>query len=220
MPGSTVTLYGAHYSVYTRIVRLALGEKGVAYDFEPIDIFAKEGPPDDYLVRHPFARIPAFEHDGFKLYEAGAITRYIDEAFAGPALQPGSPQPRARMSQIMSILDSYGFRSLVWDVFFERVRSPQVGRVCDEAKIGAGLEMSGSCLSAISEIRGEGSWLVGDDVSLADLYAYPMITLFRLAPEGLSLLEEYPALVDWYGRFGERASAGATRHPLEPDESS
>ena len=215
MSEGTVTLFGAEYSVYTRIVRLVLEEKGVPYAFEAVDIFAQDGPPDGYLDRHPFARIPAFEHDGFKLYEAGAITRYVDEAFPGPVLQPDGTEPRARMSQIMSILDAYGFKSLVWDVFFERVRAPQVGRDSDEAKIEAGLEMSGACLAALDGIKGDESWLVGPEVSLADAHAYPMFTLFRLAPEGLSLLEEYPALVDWYLRFGERASAKATRHPLE-----
>ncbi len=215
MGSAQVTLFGAEYSVYTRIARLALEEKGVPYAFEAVDIFAADGPPDGYLERHPFARIPAFEQDGFQLYEAGAITRYVDEAFPGPALQPDAPKQRARMSQIMSILDSYGFRALVWDVFFERVRAPQTGRESDEAKIEAGLEMSGACLAALDGIRGDRSWLASPEVSLADCHAYPMFTLFRLAPEGLSLLEEYPGLVDWYLCFGERASAQATRHPLE-----
>jgi len=29
--------------------------------------------------RHPFGKIPEFDHDGFRLYEAGAIARYVDE---------------------------------------------------------------------------------------------------------------------------------------------
>ena len=95
MPETEPTLFGAEYSVYTRIARLALEEKGGPYAFEPIDIFARDGPPDGYLERHPFARIPAFEHAGFQLYEAGAITRYVDEAFSGPALQPSGLKPRA-----------------------------------------------------------------------------------------------------------------------------
>jgi glutathione S-transferase len=33
------------------------------------------------MTRHPFGKIPAFEHAGFRLYEAGAITRYVDGAF-------------------------------------------------------------------------------------------------------------------------------------------
>ena len=39
-------LYGADYSVYVRIARLALYEKGVGYDLVPVDIFASGGPSD------------------------------------------------------------------------------------------------------------------------------------------------------------------------------
>ena len=75
-------VFGADYSVYVRIVRLCLVEKRIEYELTPIDVFAEEGPPQSYLARHPFGRIPAFEHDGFSLYETSAIARYIDEAFA------------------------------------------------------------------------------------------------------------------------------------------
>ena len=219
MPETSVALHGADYSVYTRIARLALEEKGITYQLHPIDIFADKDPPEDYLERHPFARIPAFEHEDFHLYEAGAISRYVDEGFSGPKLQPADARARARMNQIISILDSYGFRSLVWDVFVERVRAPQKGGKSDEVKIEAGLATAEKCLSALSEIRGNDTWLVGAKVSLADLHAYPMIALFRLAPEGQALFETYPALVEWYKAFGNRESARATRHPLEPDRS-
>lgn len=62
-------LFGAAYSVYVRAVRLALHEKGVAYDHVAVDVFGASGPPADYQVRHPFGRIPAFEHDDVRLYE-------------------------------------------------------------------------------------------------------------------------------------------------------
>ena len=38
-------LYGADYSVYVRIARMALAEKGVEHDLVPVDIFAPGGPP-------------------------------------------------------------------------------------------------------------------------------------------------------------------------------
>jgi glutathione S-transferase len=50
------------------------------------------------MARHRFGKIPAFEHAGFRLYETGAITRYVDEAFPGPRLQPDDPRDRARMN--------------------------------------------------------------------------------------------------------------------------
>jgi len=59
--GKGPIVFGATYSVYTRIVRLALEEKGIAYRLEEVDIFADGGPPSDYDERHPFLRIPAFE---------------------------------------------------------------------------------------------------------------------------------------------------------------
>ena len=106
-------VFGAPYSVYVRAVRLALEEKGVQYELVPVDIFALGAVPPEHKSRHPFGKIPAFEHAGFRLYEAGAITRYIDEAFPGPRLQPDDARARARMNQIISILDSYAYRTLV-----------------------------------------------------------------------------------------------------------
>jgi glutathione S-transferase len=114
-------VFGAPYSVYVRAVRLALEEKGVPYELVPVDIFAPGGPPPEHRVGHPFGKIPALEHAGFRLYEAGAITRYVDEAFPGPRLQPEEPRSRARMNQIIGILDSYAYRTLVWDIYVERV---------------------------------------------------------------------------------------------------
>ncbi|MER8839261.1 glutathione S-transferase N-terminal domain-containing protein, partial [Mesorhizobium sp. M0913] len=107
-------VYGADYSVYVRIVRLVLEEKGVGYELVPVDIFAADGIPGWYFEHQPFGRIPAFEHDGFRLYETGAIARYVDEAFGGPALQPVEARPRARLNQITGLLDAYAYRTMVW----------------------------------------------------------------------------------------------------------
>ncbi|MFM0756763.1 glutathione S-transferase N-terminal domain-containing protein [Paraburkholderia strydomiana] len=91
-----VKLYGAAWSVYVRIARLALEEKQVSYGLVEVDMFAKTGVPQEHLKRHPFGRIPAFEHGDFRLYETGAIVRYIDEAFPGCKLQPTDLKARAR----------------------------------------------------------------------------------------------------------------------------
>src|SRR5919108_2855669 len=98
-------LFGADYSAYVRIARLALAEKQVDYELVPVDVFAEGGPPASYLERQPFGRIPAFEHEGFRLYETTAITRYVDDAFPGAALQPAEPRLRAAMNQIIGIVD-------------------------------------------------------------------------------------------------------------------
>ncbi|HUL07969.1 MAG TPA: glutathione S-transferase family protein [Candidatus Acidoferrum sp.] len=209
-------LFGAAYSVYVRAARLALEEKGVPYRLVEIDIFAADGPPPDYLERHPFKRIPAFEHDGFRLYEAGAITRYVDDAFAGPPLMPSTPRARARANQIISIIDSYGYRPLIWDIFVERVRAPAEGRGTDEAKIAAAIPKARLCLQALGELAdSKGPYLTDSGVTLADLHAAPMVAYFSMAKEGAELLAAQPRLLAWWHAMRERPSMAATRSPLE-----
>lgn len=209
-------LFGASYSVYVRAVRLALEEKRIPYRLVEVDIFAPEGPPPDYLQRHPFKRIPAFEHDGFQLYETGAITRYIDEFFAGPPLMPHAPRARARVNQIVSILDNYGYRPLIWDIFVERVRAPAQGRSPDEAKIAAALPRAETCLRAIGALADpDGPALTGGEVNLADLHAAPMFAYFCMAKEGAELVSSQPRLARWWQSMRNRPSMAATRSPLE-----
>ena len=207
------TVFGAPYSVYVRAVRLVLKEKGVHYDLVPVDIFASGGAPSEHMKRHPFGKIPAFEHAGFGLYETGAITRYVDEAFPGPRLQPDDSRGRARMNQIISILDIYVYRTLVWDIFVERVSRPKSGVASDEQRIASALPKAEVCLSALSELMDEAPWLAGPAVSLADLHAAPMVALFRLAPEGAGLLAREDRLVGWWNRVSVRPSFLRTQVP-------
>lgn len=208
---TTVTVFGAAYSVYVRSVRLALEEKGVTYDLVEIDIFAEAGPPAAYLQRHPFGRIPAFQHGDFRLYETAAITRYIDEAFAGPPLQPVTAKGRARMTQVLSILDNYAYRPLVWDIYVERVLRPATGKTVDEAKITAAVEKARLCLGALSDLMGEGPWLAGSALTLADLHAAAIFDYFMQAPESVRLLGALPSLRKWWERVAARDSLGRTR---------
>ena len=206
-------VYGAPYSVYVRAVRLALEEKGVPYRLVPVDVFTPNGPPNDYLVRQPFGRIPAFEHGDFQLYEAGAITRYVDEAFPGPALQPAAPELRARTHQVISILDSYAYRTLVWDIYVERVSVPKDGGISDERKIRDAMPRAATCLTALQQIMSKGLFLTGTALTLADLHAAPMFAYFTLAPEAHELLALYPGLMEWWDRMVTRRSMVSTVYP-------
>jgi glutathione S-transferase len=206
-------VFGAPYSVYVRAVGLALEEKAVDYELVPVDIFAPSGVPPEHKVRHPFGKIPAFEHAGFRLYEASAITRYVDEAFPGPRLQPDDPLGRARMNQIISILDSYAYRTLVWDIYVERVSRPASGARSDEQRISAALPKAEVCLSALSKLMDGSPWLSGPVISLADLHAAPIVAVFRLAPEGARLLTEHDELVKWWNRVSSRQSFLRTQAP-------
>lgn len=211
----SVKIFGVGYSVYVRIARLALEEKGVPYELDEVDIFASGGLTSAYLQRHPFGRIPAFEHNGFRLYETGAIGRYVDEAFDGPPLHPQKPQGRARMSQIISILDNYAYRTLIWDIFVERVRAPAEHRTPDEVRISSALPKAKVCLETLEDIVGDSQWLTGQRLTLADLHAAPMFAYFMLTPESGELMAPCPHLQEWWKAVSTRESMAATRSPLE-----
>ncbi|MBZ9703695.1 MULTISPECIES: glutathione S-transferase family protein [unclassified Mesorhizobium] len=199
-------LYGADYSVYVRIARMALEEKGVDYELVPVDVFAAEGIPGWYFEHHPFGRIPAFEHDGFRLFEASAIARYVDEAFDGPPLQPKDPRGRARMNQIIGMLDAYGYRAMVWDVAVERLEKASP----DEALIVSGLRQAGTVLQALSSLRSPGPWLLGNQLTLADLHAAPIIGYFVKVAEGRKLLARFADIQDWWDCIAKQTSFART----------
>ena len=203
-------VYGAPYSVYVRAVRLTLTEKGVPYELVPVDVFAPEGPPPEYLARHPFGRIPAFEHRGFRLYEAAAISQYVDEVFDGPPLQARSPELRARTAQVISVLDCYVYRTLVWDIYVERVSVPKHGKASNEDRIREALPRAATCLSALEQIMGPEPFLAGPALTLADLHAAPMFALFTVTPEAERLLARHPALTQWWENIAQRPSMAAT----------
>ncbi|WFP60676.1 glutathione S-transferase family protein [Mesorhizobium sp. WSM4904] len=199
-------LYGADYSVYVRIARMTLEEKGVDYELVPLDIFAAEGIPAWFLEHHPFGRIPAFEHDGFRLFETGAIARYVDEAFDGPALQPADPRVRARMGQIVGMLDAYGYRAMVWDVAVERLEKAPA----DEELIAAGLRQAETVLKVLTSLKAKGPWLLGEQLTLADLHTAPVIAYFLKVAEGRDMLARFADIESWYSRIAARPSFART----------
>ena len=212
---SDPVLYGLSRSVYTRVARLALEEKGVRYTLEEVEIFEQSGVPAEHLARHPFGRIPAFAHDGLMLYETGAITRYVDEAFDGLRLQPQDAPMRARMNQVIGIVDSYAYRPMVWGVFAARVVPARGGARPDDGIVAMALAKSRTCCLALEEILGSKRYFTGEEITLADLHALPILLYFSLTREGAATLSEYPRLHAWFDNMAARPSVQRTKGRYE-----
>ncbi len=205
----TPVLHGYRPSVYVRVARLALAEKGVTYDQVEVNPFAADAPPV-YLALQPFNRVPTLVHDGFVLYETGAITRYVDRAFAGPSLQPAEARALARMDQIIGIVDSYAYWPLVRQVYVHAVGLPRRGQAGDPEEIASGLAAAAKGLAALEGLAADAAFLVGPALSLADLHLLPMIAYFTEAPDGATLLARHPRLDNWFARMKTRPSFTAT----------
>ena len=204
-----LVLHGYRYSVYNRIARLALVEKGVAYERVEVNPFAPDM-PQSYLAMHPFGRVPTLIHDGFVLYETGAIIRYVDRAFPGPALQPVEPRALARVDQIIGVVDSYGYWPLVRQVFSHGFFRPKRGMEGDQTEVARGLEASAKVLAALEALAANDAFLTGAALSLADLHLGAMIDYFVRAPEGAALLSRHERLSSWWQRTAARPSFAIT----------
>jgi glutathione S-transferase len=202
-------LHGYRFSVYQRIARLTLAEKGMAYQQVEVNPFAPDLPAA-YLALHPFGRVPALVHDGFALYETAAITRYIDRAFPGPALQPTEPKVLARMDQIIGVVDAYAYWPLVRQVFSHKVFRPRSGQPGDEAEIAKGLAGAVKVLAALEKLMADAGFLVGPSLSLADLHLGAMLAYFVQAGEGDALVQKHVRLGEWWQGLRQRPSFAAT----------
>jgi glutathione S-transferase len=202
-------VHGPAISTYVRSVRLALHEKGVGHELKEVDIVAGAHKQPPHTSRHPFGKVPAFEHDGSTFYETSAILRYIDEVFPGPALLPSTPKGRVLANQVMSIVDSYGYTPSVANIFIPRVLVPMLGGETDMEKVEGAKAPAALFVKELERLLGSQQFFGGAGVSLADLHTFPVITYLAATPEGKAILETAPNLRGWLGRIAKRPSAQA-----------
>ncbi len=210
----SVELHGYQYSVYAWITRFALHEKGVSYQWVEVNPFADDLPAN-YLAMHPFGRVPTLINGDFVLFETGAITRYVDEAFVdGLKLQPSTPEARARVSQIISIVDSYIYWPLVRQVFSHDVMGPLIGRPSDPSEVHRGLEAAPHLLEGLNSVASGNGFLVDDMLTLADIHLAPMISYFVESDDGHAIFRKYERLCAWWKVISARAAFAETKPKL------
>lgn len=207
-------LYGPAYSTYARTVRLTLEEKGVPYELKEVDIFKGAHKEPEYLAKHPFGKVPAFEHDGMVLYETGAILRYVDEAFEGPSLQPSDVRERARMTQILGVVDAYAYPCMIGTIVIQRIITPMMGGTPNEEAIESAIPTAKTCVETLDGLMPDGHYMVGDRLSLADLLFVPVYDYFSQTPEGEKLLAQAPNLARWWTSMSDRPSVQSTKPSL------
>src|SRR5262244_2789774 len=141
-----ITLFGFPHSSFVHIVQLVLAHKEVPYTFHDLE-------PDmrspKHLALHPFDRVPILQHGDFVLYETSAIVAYIEELFPTPALQPDTPQGRARMNQWISAVNSYYYHYMIYHVSHERNVFPELGIPSDEAVVAHAMPKVEICLQVL-----------------------------------------------------------------------
>jgi len=192
---------GDSRSTYTRSVRIAFFEKGVAHELKPL-------PPHspDIIALNPFGKIPVLRLGDASLYEASAILRYIDEVYPGPALMPAEPLARAKAEQWISAFNAYFDKPIVRNYILHYIfpRGPE-GKP-DRAAIEAAVPEIRKALDALEGGYGDKDYLVGDAPSLPDFLFAPPISYLGLFPEGRDLLAQHPNVKRAHETFARRTS--------------
>jgi glutathione S-transferase len=205
---ATPIIFGPEMSTYVRTVRLAFEEKPAQYEMVDVSLMKNEQKEPAHLARHPFGKVPAFEHDGLALYETSAIVRYVDQAFPGATLTPGDARERTRMNQVISIIDYYGYTAIISNCVLQRFFGNPDEKVIAEARPRIEL-----CLKEFERIKGSDKFLAGSQVSLADFYLLPLVFYLQMMPEK-SLLEQRKGLLVWWEGMSQRSSVKKTQPNL------
>ncbi len=204
-------VYGVPGSPYVRSVLVGLEEKHAPYRFAAMSPGEFKQPA--HLERHPFGRVPAFEHDGFALYESQAILRYIDAVCPQPPLQPADARTAARMNQLVGIIDWYYFPQVAKTIGFQRVVKPMfLGQPADEEVVAQAMPQAEICFRELGRLA-TGPFLTGPQLTLADVMLAAHLAMLRLAPEGQALIEGQPNLAAWLARMEARPSVQKTADP-------
>lgn len=167
-------------------------EKGIEHELVPIAYGSAQ-----HGEMHPFRRIPVLDIDGMLIFETLAITGFLDETFDGPALQPQAASERAQMRTWMGVCGDYLFRDVVRAI-------PR-----DRAPSDAELATARAALTAVEALHKGELFLVGDSLTLADLYLAPQIA--NCEEKAGELLDGLDTLEAWMGRMSDRASFTLTR---------
>jgi glutathione S-transferase len=203
------TIYSIPGSPYGRAVLMTLFEKNIAFRY--VAVRPPEFKREPHILRHRFGKVPVLQHEDFMLYETQAILRYLERLVPQPSLVPLDIRKLARMDQLLNIHDCYIFRGVGDTLGFERTVKPKVfGMQPDEDVVAAAMPHAQRVFDELARLLGDQSYMVGEQMTLADVIIAPLMDFFVSSPEWLVLTQAHPQLDEWFNRMNQRASMRAT----------
>jgi glutathione S-transferase len=163
-------------------VRWALEEAGLPY--QTMLIVRDDLATKNYRALQPFGQVPAYEEDGFAMFESGAIVLHIAER--SEALMPPDAKARLRMTTWMfaalNTVEPHIQNLTAIDLF-------HINEDWAKQRRPAALQLAQSRLNALID-RLDGRDYLEDRFTAADLL---MTTVLRI-PRHCDLIAQYPVL--------------------------
>jgi len=196
-----IKLCGFHISNYHNKVRIALLEKGIAFEE---DSGVKPSQEADYLARSPMGKVPYLEVDGTRIRESGVILEYLEDAYPQKPLLPRDPLGRARVREIVIFLELHMelvVRRLYGGLFFG-------GSFSEETKqrVEKDITKGVRALKAVAKFE---PYIAGKALSIADCAAFvhlPLVSLVTKMAYGRDALEDIPQVKPYLKMLGERSA--------------
>jgi glutathione S-transferase len=209
---------------------MCLFEKDISWMSRPLNLASDEHLTPAYLAINPNGVVPTLVHDGKPIIDSSVICEYLDEIIPLPRLSPSDPVRRAAMRSWMRFIEEVPttairfpsfhmaiarrYQDLSESDFRERVANVRPLRKhfyrrmgsagFDRDDVVAALEELKNTLERMEKALASGPWLIGDELTLADIVVMP--TIDRLADLGLSAdwPTRFPGVSDWYARLQRR----------------
>jgi len=227
-------LYHNDMSTCAQKVRATLAEKDLAWDGHELNLRTGEQHKPQFLKLNPRGVVPVLVHDGNVIIESNIIMEYVEDAFPDTKrLMPKSAPSKAAVRNLLQRLDTtlhlhiatisvgIAFRDQLLAVhkndqalesYYSAVPDPRLQAVYrDVVPSGASsksflLALDGwkRQLADMNTALASSDWLVGDELTLADLAYLPYMCRF----EHLHMTEvwsHYPALGSWFDRCKQTA---------------
>jgi glutathione S-transferase len=100
------TLYNAPQSTCSQRVRFVLNAKGLPFEERKLDLLAGDQLKPEYLALNPNGVVPTLDHDGSIVIDSSVIIEYLDEVVKDAAnFTPRDPAARAKMRSLMRFID-------------------------------------------------------------------------------------------------------------------
>lgn len=106
-------VYEHPLSPYAQKVKIALDEKGVAYETRMPAAIGTGLPDRDFLKANPRGEVPALADGDATVFDSTIILEYIEDKWPDPPLLPKDPVSRAKARMIEDVMDS-AFEPINW----------------------------------------------------------------------------------------------------------
>ena len=195
------TLHGVNLSPFVRKARVALAEKGIAYDQVQVLPF---GQTAEFLAISPLGKIPVYQDDDVTLPDSSVIIDYLEHIQPEPALYPAAPAERARALWLEEYADTKLVEVLT-TVFFQRFVAPNfMQQETDTALVDETLrEKIPPVFDYLEQQIGDAEVLVGSHFSIADIAVTSPFVNFQIAGEGVDA-SRWPNLATYVARMHGR----------------